>query len=373
VQVDATRIPLLSPVPEGDSAPPDVPPEAWSYWDQPFAYRDREVEDDRLPADFPYLVYLKVWDTLVTAIQDPSIRETALGSALPDTAARARTVWQVLPVRLEQQNEEPAEAAFERWLAGRAPREWLAARAERPARVEDDPCVVAPDSRFRGPENQLYRVEIHAGTTDSVDGRATFKWSRDNGSVTFPVASVSGPWVTLAALGRDDKLDLHVGNRVEVLDDASVGRGVVSPLPQVMEIDLAGRRVRLSEPPGDPVGTVPSLHPYLRRWDHTETRRRGAPRLIDGAVEIKEGQWIDLEDGVQVWFGADGRYRAGDYWLIPARTIPGTVEWPQDSLGRPLLARPSGVEFHYAPLAWVTGPEPTQVQDLRKTWTPLAR
>jgi hypothetical protein len=40
-----------------------------------------------------HLAYLDVWEHLVTHLEDDSIREVALGG--PDTAARARVVWQV--------------------------------------------------------------------------------------------------------------------------------------------------------------------------------------------------------------------------------------------------------------------------------------
>jgi len=43
-----------------------------------------------------------------------------------------------------------------------------------------DPCVLPPSGGYRGEENQTYRVEIHDG---GVLGKATFKWSRVNGSV----------------------------------------------------------------------------------------------------------------------------------------------------------------------------------------------
>src|SRR5689334_19055239 len=49
------------------------------YWNQPFAYRDPENQDDLLPA-FPFLVYLRVEERLVTFVQDPLIREAALGA-----------------------------------------------------------------------------------------------------------------------------------------------------------------------------------------------------------------------------------------------------------------------------------------------------
>jgi hypothetical protein len=344
---------------EGTEAGP-----AWTYWDQPYAYRDVERETDELPSG-PFLAYLRVHDRLVTAVQDPLLRETALGAALPDTTARVRVDWEVLPLELgEYQQRDPA-GAFAEWVAAQQDRTCrLAARAERPARVEDDPCLVAPDARYRGPENQLYRVEIHRG---GAAGEASYKWSRENGSVVLPLTAI-GEWVTLEALGRDDKLDLDIGAFVEVCDDASVGRGEIFDLLQVVEVDLPGRRVRLSAEPDRTVGRQPGRHPYLRRWDQLESRRRGAPELEGGAVKLVEGEWIDLEDGVQVYFAPGGRYMPGDYWTFAARTITGAVEWPTDAVGRPLLAGPAGVAYHYAPLAWINGGE---VVDLRKVFKQL--
>ncbi|WP_416979773.1 DUF6519 domain-containing protein [Streptomyces sp. T028] len=345
---------------EGTGAGP-----VWTYWDQPYAYRDVERDTDELPSG-PFLAYLRVHDRLVTAVQDPLLRETALGAALPDTTARVRVDWEVLPLELgENQRRDPA-GAFAEWVAAQQDRTCrLAARAERPARVEDDPCLVAPDARYRGPENQLYRVEIHRG---GEAGEASYKWSRENGSVVLPLTAVDEEWVTLESLGRDDKLDLDVGNFVEVCDDASVGRGEIFDLLQVVEVDLPGRRVRLSAVPDRTVGRQPGRHPYLRRWDQLESRRRGAPRLEGGAVRLVEGEWIDLEDGVQVYFAPWGRYVSGDYWTFAARTVTGAVEWPMDAVGRPLLARPAGVAYHYAPLAWINDGE---ALDLRKVFKQL--
>jgi hypothetical protein len=72
---------------------------------------------------------------------------------------------------------------------------------------------------------------------------------------------------------------------------------------------------------------------------------------------------------VQIQFTAatDGnRYRAGDYWLIPARTATGDVVWPRDANGA--VARPpAGVEHHYAPLAiaWVDDADGPQAASCR--------
>jgi hypothetical protein len=305
-------------------------------------------------------MYLRVWEDLVTAAEDPEIRETALGSALPDTAARSRVFWQVRPARgLNLTGVKDAAGVRERfaaWAAERTrPASRLAARTERPDRSEEDPCIIAPDSRYRGAENQLYRVEVH--------GDRTFKWSRDNGSVTFGVAAVDGRWVTLSALGRDDKLDLHAGDAVELVDDASVARGEPRALLRIDDVDLPDRRVQLSAEPAAGVGRVPARHPLLRRWDHTPDGDH------DGAVAIVEGEWLDLEDGVQVWFAPGGTYRPGDHWLLAARTVTGDVEWPRDDEGRPLLLPPAGVTYHFAPLAWAHGAG--DPEDLRLTFTAL--
>ncbi|HET9382374.1 MAG TPA: DUF6519 domain-containing protein [Streptomyces sp.] len=379
---DATRPAPGTPVPDEDGHhddTPQAPPAHWTYWDQPDAFRDPERPGDRLPspARAPFVVYLQVWERSVTAAEDPALREVALGAAVPDTSARLKVVWQVLPLSLEDLDIEDAEpskevvrAAFDAWARRRAvPSARLAARAERPGHADDDPCLVRPDARYRGPENQLYRVEIHTG---GEAGEATFKWSRENGSVVFPVDELDGTWVQLATLGHDDRLDLGVGDHVEVVDTAYASRLEPLPLLRVEELDLPGRRVRLNAEPGAAVGRLPHLHPYLRRWDQrTGPRRKGrTAALREGTVRVEEGEWLPLEDGVEVYFAKGGTYRTGDHWIVPARTATGTVEWPADAARRPLLRAPAGIARHFAPLALVRGE--AGAVDLRRAFGPLA-
>src|SRR5437764_52026 len=78
----------------------------------------------------------------------------------------------------------------------------------------DDPCELPPSGGFRGLENQPYRVEIHAG---GAPGTATFKWSRDNGSVAIPVVEmVSSTILRLTSVGKDDVLRISTGDWVEI-------------------------------------------------------------------------------------------------------------------------------------------------------------
>jgi hypothetical protein len=57
-------------------------------------------------------------------------------------------------------------------------------------------------------------------------------------------------------------------------------------------------------------------------------------------------------------------YRTGDYWLIPARTATGDVEWPGD-VGDPEAQPPHGIDQHYAPLAIVENGEVALEGDCR--------
>lgn len=377
---DADRPAAGVPVTDEDSeesAP--QPPAHWTYWDQPDGFRDPEKPGDRLPspAQSPFVVYLNVWERSVTAAEDPALREVALGAAMPDTAARVKVVWQVLPLSLaalEIEETDPAKevvrAAFTRWAQRQsAPSARLAARSERPGHADEDPCLVKPDAHYRGPENQLYRVEVHEGG-EAKD--ATFKWSRENGSVVFPVDELDGTWVQLASLGHDDKLDLDVGDHVEFVDTAYASRLEPLPLLRVEELDLPGRRVRLSAEPAPGVGRLAHLNPYLRRWDHHGgPKRKGrTTALRGGAVPVTEGEWLPLEDGVEVYFAKGGAYRTGDHWIVPARTATGSVEWPVDAARRPLLQGPAGIARHFAPLALIKG-EGSAV-DLRLAFGPLA-
>ncbi|MGW6013405.1 DUF6519 domain-containing protein [Streptomyces sp. NPDC055210] len=351
----------------------------WTYWDQPDGFRDPEKPGDRLPspARAPFVAYLQVWERAVTAAEDPALREVALGAAMPDTAARAKVVWQVLPLALADldieapdPSKDTVREAFARWARRRTvSSSRLAARAERPGHADEDPCLVKPDARYRGPENQLYRVEIHAG---GAAKDASYKWSRENGSVVFPVDELDGTWVQLASLGHDDKLDLDVGDRVEFTDTAYASRLEPLPLLRVEELDLPGRRVRLSAEPEPGVGRLPHLNPFLRRWDHHEgPRRKGrTTTLRGGAVPVTEGEWLPLEDGIEVYFAKGGAYRTGDHWTVPARTATGGVEWPVDGSRRPLLRQPAGITRHFAPLALVKGE--AGAVDLRLAFAPLA-
>lgn len=352
---------------------------------QPYAFF--EPQRDRLQG-FPLLVYLAAWERLITAVEDPEIREAALGANGPDTAARAQVVWQVRATRrLPNGDELPRnidpdeiERRWPEWMAQWQPMErgQLRARSMLPETDERDVCAIPPESRYRGAENQLYRVEIHTG---GAAGTATFKWSRDNGSQVFPIEDIDGRQVRVTSLGRDVVSSLQVGDWVEIVDDEYALRGQLAPLAQIDAIDPLDRVVTLAEEPDSPTGRDPDRHPFLRRWNHRagDERRGGLKLAEDNAAVVIETnadgtqRWLTLEDGVQIAFvprTPASTYRPGDYWLIPARTAIGDVIWPgppDDPAARP----PHGVQYHFAPLALVRGLNANDIADLRRTFRPL--
>ncbi len=374
-------------------------------------------EDERAEVDgngeAHSLIYLDVWEREVTALEDDAIRESALSG--PDTATRAEVVFQIRFGDVSKLTKEPPaqETAglfwtelLHKWTLGQYGH--LKARTN-PDTTSTDPCVTPPSSGYRGLENQLYRVEIHRSgiaypesaitsqrggsnrpsssgsakkesTQPDATGQAyvTFKWSRENGSVAFLVEgalSISETInVTLKNLGPDDsRYSLQTGNWVELIDLSLVPNETPGPLFQVETVDNATMQVTLTIGKGQKAPAESDLNgPFLlRRWDYKagdpqDTANDDWPITIgdDGAAMLIENHWLTLEAGVQILFFADPnqkdptQYRAGDYWLIPARTDTGELEWPftKDAKGKrqPDPVPPHGVVHHYAPLALVT-------------------
>jgi hypothetical protein len=334
----------------------------------------------------PFLAYLEVWERHITYLEDesfrdlagesfPGIREVALGG--PDTATRAKLVWQVKTWTTPQgSNDKPTMKPavindnWKDWLKRFEPenRGMLRAKVTRPE-VPDagNACLTSPDARFRGADNQLYRVEVHQGGNGQA-GAATFKWSRENGSVVFPIVQLGDDTIKLAHLGRDKRLGLKVGDWVEIVNEEIVLRGDVPPLVQVESIEPIDMAIRIKAPAGLkalPFKKKEDKTLLLRRWDHKgDARKDGAVAIVEAGGPDKN--WFILEDGVQIQFQDGADYRTGDYWLIPARTQTGDIEWPKDKDGEPLSQAPHGVTHHYAPLAVfsIVGGNPT-IDDCR--------
>jgi len=229
----------------------------------------------------------------------------------------------------------------------------MAARINPGAKTQDA-CVTPPDSKYRGVENQLYRVEIHTPGTAATG--ATFKWSRDNGSN-------ASAW--LSTTGNDIKVvrgtGFSAGNWIELTDDTKELSGLPGLLVKLSKVEGHTLTVDPASIP-DPSALVLSdlfVNPKVRRWDQISDT--GAVPIVEQSPAANA--WIPLEDELQIQFSQNGQYITGDYWLIPARVTTGSIEWPPltDATGEPVIKDgvvvpdalpPDGIEHHYAPLGF---------------------
>lgn len=363
------------------------PPDPKGQSGDPVLLQLRQPEEDTL-----LFLYLDVWERHVTWIEDDGIREVALNG--PDTCTRAKVVWQVKPLELVGLREDLVkrkQIVDELYAKGGSKDQELKQRSEALQQAIDaledddelscsaplvaldadvpprlaaqldpglepaDPCEIAPDALYRGSENQLYRIEIQRG---GKAGEATFKWSRDNGSVATSLTGItsgsdaSNPDYTLRV---GSSRGFEGGDWIEISDEAADLAGDSGLLLRV--VDLAPGELRVAAPasPQQMPDYATLKRPKVRRWNQ---RDNDDVRLVGGAVPVLESTdnkntWIDIENGVQVRFAANGDYRAGDYWLIPARIATGGIEWPTTANGQAQLQRPVGVEHHHAPLGWL--------------------
>jgi Family of unknown function (DUF6519) len=389
---------------------------ALTYADQAgYPFPDSIHLEDKANASKSFVAFLDVWERHVTCAQDESICEVALGG--PDTATRAQVVWQVKVPLLDDKAQSELQTLLKDLYNAKSPKDkeealkhinefvdklaafsadgtpGLRARA-RAGEIPMEACNISPESQYRGAENQLYRVEIQRsgstwnGKKDNDGGNgataATFKWSRDNSSTIFPILKLADGTVHLASLGRDDRGGLKKDDWVEIVDDNLTLQGPPGLLLRIEAVNRDDMTVTLTVPDGKTLFEYKendTTHPLLRRWDHKEGN------LSEGAVLLTEssGQgkatWIKLEDGVEIQFvapeaGTTNTYRAGDYWLIPARTATGDVEWP-GPVDAPEALEPHGIAHHYAPLAVITldgsGKTVATTVDLRRVITQLAK
>jgi hypothetical protein len=299
-----------------------------------------------LPAQDSYLtVCLQVWQRLVTALDDPCLREPALGQA--DTTAREQTVWRVVARSVTADlGDQPGP--FCPTLYGNQPAASTGTLNVTTANTAGDcGCGPVAAAGYQGVENQLYRVEIQAG---SDPGPATFKWSRENGSIVSAVTGISaaaggaGSVLQMSSLGPDANLGFGVGQWVELTDDTYLyGDPPNAPgtLYPITAVDKDALTLTVS---ATVTGIDPALNARARRWDQS------GPSASATGVATSPGTAIELENGISVTFGA-GTYQTGDYWTFPARAATGAVEWPPCGSEGGADQPPTSLVVHEAPLA----------------------
>ena len=328
-----------------------------------------------LPVEGGYVMYADLWQRVVTALEDPELRDAGLLGA--DTCTRTRTMAQLKWARSEADVENP----------DRNPRKGNAGLALRLREVVVgadlcDPC--GTDETLDEPVGDyLFRVEVHAVQRDADGNLAgvTLKWSRENGAeqhealraddlggpvpVELPQEFTTGHW---AYEFHDLETETHLGAHL-VDRDAQPGHGRLQTTPALPGEGKPRRWVRR----WDGYCTVyfnggsPSA---VKGWDKNQQLvRPGETDSIEthGRYRVEAGDGGDRLrislDRMDLFLEASGKaFVAGDYWLAPVRDR-------QHAAGSWVLGdrdhgeSPIGVEHHYLPLARFNGaglsnPEP---------------
>ena len=307
-----------------------------------------------LTAGTRLVAYLETWERHVSAVEDPGIREEALGSS--DTSARTELVGQVklATVTGGPGTPEALRAAFDavELSGGRL-------TVDVPETTPStDPCELPEVAGYSGTENRLYRIEVHEGGGLS---QVRLKWSRDNGSELF-----AARLDTDGNLVFDPGTPLTSGDIVEVLSHvvdlgdaarATVGAGgfvpaqrAVGQLLQLAAVEVSSSAdevvFRLVDPDdiGIPVelddryGTIPDSVLKLRRWHGILD-----PQQIAGGGAASPSPHV-LEEGIGVELSSTGSYRPGQYWQYEARVN-------RDNANGEWRPTPHGPERRFAPLA----------------------
>ena len=345
-----------------------------NYTEQPY-YPDPPP----LPTGRRHVAYLDVWQREVTRLIRPELVEQALGV---DTTTRLQTVWQVKLIagNADTTCATPLEKV-EGWLPEHAPSAGRLTVTTAPVPGQPDPCQIPPSGGYKGLENQLYRLEIHAG---GDAGTATFKWSRDNASVEAVVVEIpSLTQLVVDSIGKDDVLRFSDGDWIEITDDWLELHGKPGLLRRIATgngVDDATRTITLDvalpagQFPTNPQDLPdPARHTRIRRWDQkkaivdasgTEIQNLDDP-ASDGTITVPSGTTqVLLEHNIVVSFRTQpgtGVFKSGDYWVFAARATDASVEELTD-------APPRGIHHHYAKLAVLTFPN-TEL-DCRVFWPP---
>lgn len=298
------------------------------------------------------LIYLDVWERHITTIEDPQLREVALGG--PDTDTRSKIIAQVK--LLQDVGDVGCGDEIDKWnTLTKIQNGRLTTGLVEPEEPES-PCELGKSGGYHGLENCLYRVEIH----DSSNGTATFKWSRDNASHAYAIKEFFDEpggkvfKISLNQKGKDEILKIKQQDWIEISgDDTDLDTENPGSLAKVLKVE--GMVLTLDT---DVSAHKNESFPKIRRWEVSNQR----PDVI---TDIVPGTGFQIEDGIEIKFsGSD--FRTGDYWVFAARTLTGKIEILADE-------PPLGVKHHYCKLALVTGLADgnVEIKDCRPEFSPL--
>jgi Family of unknown function (DUF6519) len=331
-----------------------------------------------------YIVYADVWNRGITHLEDPKIREVALGGS--DTSTRMQTICQI------KLREIPDHLNFQHKI-GLAEYEIKKMNEEGAGRLSviypHNSSLSNSESNFRTLGNHLYRIQIHdseegrMNNNDDDNNRATFKWSKDNASKAFPIKGWEEKEVKEVELDQKGRrLDnaFRIGDLIEIIDDIDeLSEQPRGHMRRITKIEDGGKRLSwgtredseqisvkyLHEPVTITAGRYrPDLHPKVILWDGIDYVNATMDNSSSYSL-MSTDRFSSSDEGIRIRFDP-GVFRSGHYWNFTTRSN-GSVELLKS-------AKPMGPKHHYALLALIRkeiGKEIEIIEDLRHTYQPL--
>jgi hypothetical protein len=317
------------------------------------------------------LVYLLAGEQEVSAVEDPTLADVALGG--PDTAQRLRILQRVLRTASKSDARASAWSELESTWAGEGyvvdpatmQRTSTATLQVSFTQESQAPTACQPVATggYLEPENQLVRVATAPGEA----GQPSIVWAFDDASALYRVSSsvydaeAGQTTIMLASAPVDASHYPVAGQAVELLGEAvalSSESGVAAPIgliaPLVKSYEPVERTVVLG-------GQLPAE--YLQA---ASSESQAAPptlylRVWQEQLAVTPGRPVRLgQTGVAVTLDAsDGAFHAGDYWRFALRPIEPTIVYPARIKEAP--QPPDGPRTWACPLAVIgwSGGSPT--------------
>ncbi len=338
------------------------------------------------------LVYMEAWQQAISATEDSSLFEVALGG--PDTTTRLRNMrrvklasgigfcqcidaWEQLKTNFATNNLGKINADYER-IADNKLRVTFANNA-----LPEDLCTPNAAGGYLGAENQAIRVQLFDETS--------FTWGFDNSAPFYRVA-VAADKVTVTMLTEPkDQYHWPLSNQiVEILPWSSAlsnGEKVAALSGHLSKVNASynpdtgqftmqaalaaafGQEWKSRADKGELDNQNPEEYFYMRVWN------RGSDMTSAPNIPFVSGTAVALGNtGLEITISGTDR-QSNDYWVIAARpeTPNRVVPWELET-----GIKAHGIRRYYAPLAvikWTLGPNNNVIgeiiHDCRKKFHPL--
>jgi Putative Ig domain len=261
------------------------------------------------------LVYLDVWREPATYIEDPELREIALGG--PDTSTRVRLRQRV---RVAQGGTLPTD--------------------------NTGGGTLATEGSYTDSANRLYLVEVD---TAGDIGTATVRWSEDNASTIQRVIEAIPPNSTKVKV--EDASAFRPGDFILIRKELKDEEHRIA--------SILGNTITLQEATGGSTTFALADRPKVQRWNGFH-----APIVADTNDPTMSAA-ISLSFGVKIRIGGRA-LRKGDFWTFRTRFLAGDTASGIDPTARIEtldFQLPQGTVHQYLPLALIIRDPASQFPD----------